>query len=639
MTTYQNNMSNLDINYSKIIQDFIENFFLNITSSYHQNYITHILLANRVDSVEINEIYNNAVIYTLEQEQKNIHFLIKNNNFKLSTLFSLIDTFTNKIIRINNILKINTINNDKIKYINIITSDQLIINYIESILINQENINDIIKLIKIIKISENSFYWFLKFMGITYKNNFKTIKILNIPYMYSLLYELNYIIDYINKITQIYSFLQNDLFRIIEPFNDILYNKIYACIENANLIELLNFIIDKKVFIINNQNTQKIININLNEKMIKIKKNDYYQVDSILKICIKSNSMNILGTYLLFFFKNEDVLKIVFQIINNNINKDLEYVKNIISILIIHKQDYFLKEYYTHLIRRLLSMNSNINDEKSLISFMIERLGEKNILLNKINQVSDDYKIAINNLDFYKQKNTLNYNLNIIITSYANWNINYNDGYFEIKNENSGNLVNCLIKYNEYYKVIFNNNYKLLWLIDKGIINMTFNNIEIICLPIQFMILELFDFEDFISHDYIFNLELFKNYSNKFKNDIIQSLITGNILIENNNNLSLNYNSNIKSNLVEQYLLCKNKLEIVKKITNTIAHNCNDVVKTLINHYCKINPVNINNLFNILNDKITQFNFDRNLFDKVIAYMINMDYIIIENNNCIKCIY
>ena len=70
-----------------------------------------------------------------------------------------------------------------------------------------------------------------------------------------------------------------------------------------------------------------------------------------------------------------------------------------------------------------------------------------------------------------------------------------------------------------------------------------------------------------------------------------------------------------------------------------LAHNREDIVKTLINHNLKLNSIDKDLLFSKLESNISVFKLTFDIYNNAINQMIKYDYITMENNVLTKCIY
>jgi hypothetical protein len=645
-------LSNDNRNYISIIKNYLENYFESGIYIYNIDYIKQIIWNNKIDiehrKLIINEIIENILIHN----RINIRKSIQKEMFDISSLNKLIMTYYNKL---SNILEILNLTNDINKmFISKILLDPILVNYLENILTNidVDTINDIKLLCKLLKENTNEFTWFLKLIGTVLKNNLVIITI-NIPEKYKIKYELNYIVDYIIKIKKLYDFTNDNIKIIIMPIYEILHNTIVKLISLSDTDELLRFIINKWNIIktnikcdeINiNKNIQKQIHDFIYNYLNQSKISDFNQYDnfySILKLMIACININTINLSCLPIFNNENILNVVLQIIHNNIIIDVNLVLHIFKLLsntsYFNKQ-YFFDKYHKLLIERLLSNNHNINNEYNAVNGLKHLLFEQKYIA-KIIKVLSDLTISEKNMIEYNRKYNLK-DFNTITTSYANWNINYNEGYVivphsvHIKHE----LLSCISHYQLYYKQIYNDMRKLIWLLQYGEVDIIYNKQEIKLLPIQLLVLELFNVKNIISINEIKSQSFFNNYSNKFKEDIINSLINGNILDKTINDMCLlSSNKNINSNLIDVYM--NNNICIVTFDEVELAHTHLDIIKSVINHHIKIQPKTKEELLLLIQNDINQFKVTNTVFDDALNVMIKMDYILIEDDKYVKCIY
>ena len=655
-TTIDNN----NINYNSIIKNYLENYFELSTNMYHVSYLQQIIWYKLVDAEEIKYIYNDIIDKHIIQTKQHIKKSIKNDNFSLLILKQIFMKFNCKISKIVFLLKLN-INNSSM-FIMKILNEPILFNYLEQELCNldSETVNSVKFIITIIKPKQNEWFiksndliWFLKLIGNSLKNNaIKLFNIdINIPEKYKLFYKLNNLIDYRLKIINIYehiimSVASNNLF---EPINELLYDAFNDVIPLCNITELINLINNNYKFITNNRNKfEQSIFIYL-QKTIKTYINDFTSQDilnflNLISICsnLKLNLVN--DIFLSIIFSNDKLINMILDVIHNYINTDFKFIKDIVSFIkSIPNKDVFISNCHRLLIQRILSNQTNIDNESSLIRLFLDNgIGLLNIY--KLHTVIIDKRESDSTLINYHNI-TGKYNFDNIVTSYANWDINYNQGYITFNNIITNNTVTntittYILDYQEYYEKIHINKRKLIWLLQYGEVNITYNNIEIILLPIQLLVLELFNDNERISLNNIKSQDFFNNYSTKFKDDIINSLINGKILFFSDIDiLELSNSNNISNNLIDIYLhnnICKT---IFINPDIELAHNREDIIRCLINHHIKIEPKNKNDLYKLIEQKITLFRLTDELFNKALDMLLKLDYIIIEDNKYIKCIY
>lgn len=673
-----------EINYSSILKNYLENYFESNINIYHPDYIYQLIWNKKVSLDEINQLFNDAVSNMLIQKRQIIRSLIKKDKFDLGSLNQLISNFNSKVVKLENILSLK--NSNISNNVRSILSDPVLINYLESEFENLDNetVGNIQKLTDILsKCSVEDYNWFLKLVGSVLRNTIVPLSV-NMPEKYKYFYELNNIIEYTYQVTKMYKFLGESILILLNPIYEIILSKFITCINNCDILELLN-LINNKIYIIKKlfkDNEKKLIitavSNNFNNHILNIESFDYDKILYLLKLIIKCKDLDILESYILLVFENEKVMDSILDIIHEKINDEPVCIKNIISLLKIKNKDEFMCKYHNLLIQRILSNETNINDEKMIIYELIGTFGPK--VTNKSLKVINDFIKSEDDLKIYKQKTNIEI-FNTLTTSYSNWDINYNQGYvtfnmtdeYEIIKDISTNkktdistkivnkikkLIVCnnkvenklvdietyIINYQKYYSSIYEEKRKLLWLLQYGEVEITYMNINIKLLPIQLLILELYNVKYAFSFDEIYNQSFFINYSNKFKEDIVNSLISGNILFQDGNKLYLNENnvSNISSNLIEVYLhnTIMNEIKPSQIDTqNELSHDREDIVKTLINHNLKLNSIDKDILFSKLENSISVFKLTPDIYNNAVNKMIKYDYITMENNILVKCIY
>ena len=288
-----------------------------------------------------------------------------------------------------------------------------------------------------------------------------------------------------------------------------------------------------------------------------------------------------------------------------------------------------------------INYNNNINyynNEKYIVNcILLYNINIKKYLY-KINKILNDFDNSVkNNLLFNNNK------LNILTISYNCWDINQNEGLIDfniLKNNINSNLCKELLEYDIFYKIQNNCKKNIYWFPHFGSIDITFNNKNIKLLPIQFMILELFDNNIQNNYDDIINNFIFTNYSKKFKDDILSSLIISKLLINNNKILSITTNDDFETDLINIFFTTsdyaiiweeKRQLEFISEKEDIIKTNINELVKQL-----KLNKIE---LFNKLKDKIKLFDINMEQYEKCLNYMIKFNYINIVDDIIYKICY
>jgi len=649
-----------DKDYKSIIKNYIENYFESNITVYHPDYLYQIIWNKKIDTTDICELYNSSIEKYIIKIKFEIRNLIKKDKFKLSSLNNLIDQLNLKISKLVNILDL-CIDVRKTFLIKIL-SEPILISFIELELVNfdQEIVDEIEKLCLSIQSLSNEYLWFLKLMGKSLINNITDFHF-NIPNKYNKLYELYHIFDYMKSIQNSYSFLNNYVYNVLEPVYETYKNKFIKVIDLCNcndLYNLMNLNISEKWFKEIKTDDQDFIGNVKSSITFYLRKNLDFNID-FLRLIILCNNLKLLDNYIFVYFEDDEILSKILVLVNNSIRNsdDIIFINDVISFLSkVNVTDVFFSKYHQLLIERLLSREININNELSIINTL--KIDFKHCLVKKIDKVMNDYIVSMNDLNFYHKKyNFLNFDN--ITTSYLNWNINYNEGYVnslskeillgpvcedcevhrETETTSNVTLKDYIINYQEYYNKIYSEKRKLQWLLQYGEVNITYNNINITLLPIQLLVLELFNNNNFLTIDEIISQSFFDNYSNKFKKDIINSLLNSRILKIENNLIVLSNSCDIETNLINISYEYKIESNISEECDYDLAFSREEIIKSIINHHVKIESKNMNELYLLVENDIKYFRLTEELFKKAILSLINFDYIMVNENQVIRCDY
>ena len=302
------------------------------------------------------------------------------------------------------------------------------------------------------------------------------------------------------------------------------------------------------------------------------------------------------------------------------------------------KEQYY-ENYYDSFIKRLFIIFTNNNLRyQQLIDYEYKFIINLQNYQNNYN-VSKYLKIIDDLNKSYKLKHQLGIptNFNILITSYS-WNMNKIDGNLKIPK--SSLLYLYLNLYDLNYQIL--NKEKIIkWLGHYGSIEIEYLNINIKLLPIQFMILELFDNDNIkIPINNILNLTHNINYNTEFIKQIINSLIIGNLLLIKNEYIILNTEPTFQHNYIElfhkNYNIQNSNMNINLNIYIFSEKEiiCSNIINILNN-----NPLHKNMLYHLIKTKIKQFIITNELFDICINFLIEKDYIKINNNIYEKIMY
>jgi hypothetical protein len=315
-----------------------------------------------------------------------------------------------KINKLVNLLNLNkNVENLYSLFLDKLLFDPVIIKYLEGELINldTDTVSEIKKLSEIIKImlpEKDTYLWFIKLLGSSLRTNIINISA-NIPENYKILYELKNIIEYINNITNIYSFINDSIHILLNPINQILREKCISLINISTPSQL--------IMIIKNLNINKIFNNDELNKQITtiistyingliINTSSYEDTYDILNLIICCNKNNLLNSYLLSVFDNPNFLDIVLDIIDNNIyyNKYIVY-NTVILLKSLKNKEIFIDKYHKLLIRRLLSNQVQLKNEKYVLIAL--KLTFEPKLTNKIVKVITDVDSSQDNIQNFHE--------------------------------------------------------------------------------------------------------------------------------------------------------------------------------------------------------------------------------------------
>ena len=636
----------------------------NIKSYFYDNkniniveYINQILWFHKPILNELfNIILNNIKKYIIHN-RKIIRNSINNNNYDIQQLYEYIELFNNKIKYINILFKFNILLQD-INFINkiyeylydYIINDPIIFNIIEKYILIQIEKNDDKQLEEYFKLLQSIYILELKYIYSNYiksltviiytnyidkfniylPDNIKYISMLHnnitiikkistcYPYIYddiniNLIEYLNInIINIIenNSIFEIYNIFQQDninsilyLLKFNNEFIDKLTNLIFIS-ENKDILYLYNFI-DKLLNYTNNLNLLNLLYDKLYDKIYSILDNTELLNDIVFNIHIiifnysnKSNNNLLLTSKIIKSFSNNDIF--------NNIY--IKYVK--LRCL------YYYKNFVNKIITKAVVLYK-INNEiyiLSLINIINIQLGI--IIRNIVNDIQHSINYTISNIEP---------NINTIITSHY-WNINDNGISIDAFDKNTI-LGKYIIDFNNTYVKNNNNERKLYWYLHYGNVEIIYLDKKIKMLPIHLILLNIICDNSFKLSD--FKTDKFLNlYSIEFINNLLNSLLISKLIIIKNEILYMNENNNFNIDIINIFLTLF-KEDIIEN--NDLSHSYKYIIMANINHILKSQTLHYNSLFNIIkkNNKLSLI--DEKLFTDTLNYMVEMEYIMVNN--------
>jgi hypothetical protein len=142
--------------------------------------------------------------------------------------------------------------------------------------------------------------------------------------------------------------------------------------------------------------------------------------------------------------------------------------------------------------------------------------------------------------------------------------------------------------------------------------------------------MEMFNDSERVAITQIQSANFFSNYTEKFRSDIIGSLVAAGLFKIQGDTMVLMSSGIFKSNLIEVFFtssdyssiwdqqrreeLCHTREEVTNAVINTVIKNNN-------------NGLTFDELFNLVKSRIQVFELDQTVFIKSVEYMCKSDYI------------
>lgn len=658
------------------IENYFENFITSDVKVLVPEYIEQSLYFNKIDIEELRINIQLFIKNYLIQRRNNIRTFIKKESIELNNITKFLKDFIFKIQYINNLLKIDQslLKNCYALLHNLIITDSIILIYIEEqVLSFNKDIKELLFFIKKLDYIcyDNMYLKIIKLFGNIYKKKLINCDDIPIPINYKRIQKLNNSIKYYNSIYNYYGFIKEYIIELNLPMFKIILEMFIEIIKN-NTLEEIEYTLNnnwqyiqsiKKYNFEDKEILMKLISDEMIDRCSKI--NSSNDIETILKLCKFSSELikksiydkyniyiaRISQSIITFFNPDHDELKII-NFLNHFIDNSIKnYQKNdantavIISSIIINI-DSFINSYYDFLIKRLvnnLSLNiyefdEYINTEKDNVS-LIAKI-RNNIFTYKLEKVIDDTFVSYyENKTFNNLSNKLlKTSISVLTTSYNNWSFNQTEGLMNSKTMNLISLTE-LGKYLKYYELYYVEKYKkervLNWFPHFGEINITYLDKNFKMLPIQFMILEMFTNIDEININNIIKSPILFNYSEKFKMDIINSIIISGLLIIKEDSILISKNLNITNfDLIDIYMNMSEYPNIWEQMKETeLVHSREEITNCVINHILKTTSKTKSDLFELTKKDILVFKLNEEIFEKSLKYLIEMDYIILNEKD------
>lgn len=672
------------------LENYFENYINNNVKITFTNYINMLSWFNNINIPKVEVYLTKILTQHLTDRRNNMRTFIKKSDFEFEKLNSFILEYISKLQYLDR--QIFRDENNKLlnmgieKLTQFIIFDSFILNYLEQEIttLSNNNLSNIKTLFITLQNTSKTTYdkLLLTFSNIFKKNVIITEK-LPIPENIKRINTLNNSIQHCKNILKYFNFINmDDTNKLISNSIDIVAENFILILKNNSISEI-DFVFnntsiwsDLNTLIFNNMHdihynkgykVKKTINKNkfncvdiINNEIISLFDmvlladiNDIFKFFNIYKKLQSSinnvETKTIILTKFAKILSDDNVIDKILSHINMLILcKDTNSVDNVLSYMFnIKNQDVFISKYYQFLIKRLMNYVSQNNN-------VLENLNVEDTIYNKLKTLFNEnllykiYKVIYDTKNSYNTNanfNTITGNkiLSVITTSYNNWDINQNEGVVSSKllSKNSNTIMGkYLLQYDNYYSEYSGFEKILNWFPHFGEVNISYMNQDLKLLPIQFMILEMFDTANNIKLSNIIKSEIFVNYSNKFITDCINSLVAGGLLKYCDDMLTLVESGTFKNNLIEIFFNISDYSSVwEEKRTIELMHNREDILKTNINSVIKKKSMNKNDLFQKIKETIKVFELDLILFDKTLDNMIKMDYIELKDGMYIKLFY
>jgi hypothetical protein len=336
-------------------------------------------------------------------------------------------------------------------------------------------------------------------------------------------------------------------------------------------------------------------------------------------------------------------------------NKEKEVIKLLQFVSAVKDKDMLIDQYYQTLVRRLLDYIIQHKNDKQLLcnylktenkicEFMKFKFGDR--LIYKIKKVIYDTEVSIDDNSNFATCVTDVPDMLVLTTSYNNWDVNQTEGLLDkaiVKTVENTLLGKYLAYYQQFYETRYENKRQLNWFPHFGEVNITYLNQPFKMLPIQFMVIEMFNDVPSVSVDEITKAPFFANYSPRFMNDVIESLIVSGLVSGNDTNIVLTTQLNpgkFVNNLVDVFFSSSDCVSVwEQRRDQELTHSREEIVYANVNHLLKTKVMDISELFEMTVKTINIFELDKKVFDKAIEHMCSMDYIKVEGTLCSKIEY
>ena len=674
----------------KVIETY--KFSHNKIDSYFENLICsdiNICPPYFIDSVSSQSEYTIKIEEYVRQHlvsrRNNIRTLLKSDRYNLSNMTSFIKHFLTKLEHINTILRKDddSMIRDSIKLLsNLIISDSIILLFIEDLVnsFDRDQLTNIQYFIHTIKMftkydDGDTYSKVLINFSNSFTKQFLNMEQIPLPLNIKTIHELYSIIKYTTSIEEYYKFLNGDINMINMSNYELVLIKLLNVLRTNTPFEIKYTIdnIKSSIYkmntnVFNNDKNALAIMTDVVNLVMKYEKTSEYILDIIDIISFidrllspdrLSQSFKILRGVITEkiaeLICTEHVLDMIHSKIDNYIqnNNISDAIQTLSYCTNIKDKDVFINKYYEHCKSRLMQYISTINNissfvdiiaiENHIIDYLVQKYGEK--LVYKIKKIVEDAKASFDNMVNFNMlvKNNNDKVVTVLTTSYKNWDINQSEGVITPTIlQNMGNTImgKALRNYKKFYESRYEGKRTLFYSLHFGEMDITYMEQQLIMLPIQFCVLELYEKTDTIDIAQIKSAPFFLNYCDKFRNDTIYSLIAGGLLKMNGTNIILVTSGQFKQNLIEIFFTNSDYAMIWQENkSQELAHSREEIIMANINHIIKTCNINQIELYDSIKKAISLFEVTQEMFDKATHYMTNHRYIETNSDNIIKLVW
>tara|TARA_E500000178_G_scaffold328306_1_gene358179 strand:- start:2741 stop:4801 length:2061 start_codon:yes stop_codon:yes gene_type:complete len=638
------------------------------------------------------ELFSEELLYKIVQDKlddhvkdirKNLRSSLRRNSSSslVESLISIIKNFSNKIYNIEYFFK-NRNSLDKFYsglFSNII-GDPIIKEVLKKDIMIIKNKNNTKFLFSKINTLDSDFYdkWCIPFtqncLDSYCNSSLSLIEDYPLPAPLISLHKFQDMTVFINKYSKHFNYINN--FNVYQCLFTRLNNSIFEIAKLNNVDVIINFLQDYHE-VINNvfknssndsrEDFQTKFMIDIFEKFKKSsldKLSDIYIVVSKYYGKIFSSLSHLISKEISIIIQENDLYSEFNELLMERLNiedniDNFNYLLSIISYF--DDKNIVFKRYHKDLMLRLLESKNitteYIDMEKQNIRKLLKCFSTKQVY--KLNRTVEDVEKSslcnnyvtnlISESKELKEKILCSIpdNWNIVNTSYNIWDSTIFDiatRFDDIKSD--GQLCKFFKLYSKVYSNTHENSRSLNWYLHSGCINMNYNTdngvVKLKLLPLQALVLELFNDNDHIKTNDFFDLDFLSTYDRKEREKLLDVFIENNIFEIQYDKIIISNNKKEKNiDLISKYFQVS-ELPVNWKETedNEIISEKEDVIKTKINHYLKIEDNSYDELLQKCQE-LRCFSVSNELFDKALDYMVKMDFVQLDisSNKFQKLLY